>query len=75
MEVGLHLATCCPHQGHLVQDLLAREQTFEEGERGKEKSKMVRKVWRGMVCYITVGMFTQCGLSSTAKTLKSLSGV
>ena len=27
------------------------------------------------VCYVTVGTFTQRGLSSTAKTLRSLSGV
>ena len=47
--MGLRLATRRPHQGRPVQDLLAREQTFEEGERGKEKSKMARKVWRGMV--------------------------
>ena len=47
--MGLCLATHHPHQGRLVQDLLAQEQTFEEGERGKEKSKMVRKVWSGMV--------------------------
>ena len=47
MEVGLCLATCRPHQGHPVQDLLAQERTFEEGERGKDKSKMARKVGRG----------------------------
>ena len=26
------------------------------------------------LCYVTVGMFAQCGLSSTAKTLRSLKG-
>ena len=29
----------------------------------------------GLICYVTVGTFARRGLSSTAKTLRSLSGV
>ena len=37
--------------------------------------KIVGIVFLHAICYVTVGTFARCGLSSTAKTLRSLSGV
>ena len=42
---------------------------------GSEQERIECWSTQDMVCYVTVGTFAQRGLSSTAKTLRSLSGV
>ena len=59
-----------------LQDLQKRGQRIL-AERNAKKAK--EKTWIGWMvmakCYVTVGTFARRGLSSTAKTLRSLSGV
>ena len=59
--------------------LIGKEPEIFEGDQNKVKEFMTGwSVYQGLnkyTCYVTVGTFTRRGLSSTAKTLRSLSGV